>query len=80
MHVSDQVVSIFAGGQGFMDDIPVEAVLQFRDEMREYLHAHNSDLLDRIVEEGKLSDELQADLKAAISRFKQQFVIEGQVD
>ncbi len=77
MPVENQVMSIFAGSNGFLDDLPVASVTRFREEMLQYLGASRPELGKKIVEEGKISDETSDALKDAIAAFKNQFVVEG---
>ncbi|MCR5845917.1 MAG: F0F1 ATP synthase subunit alpha [bacterium] len=76
MHVEDQVLSIFAGNNGYLDDLEVKEVLQFRAGLIEFFTAHYPDLREQIVSGGKISDELADKLRAAIEEFKPQFVYE----
>ena len=76
MPVEEQVVSIFAGNHGFLDDLPVGAVLRFREGLREYMRASQASILETIVVEKKLSDETIEKLKAAIASFKEQFSVD----
>jgi len=73
MPVEEQVVSIFAGNEGFLDDIPVTSVLRFREELLQYMRASQEGLLKTINDEKKLSDELKEQLKEAIASFKIMF-------
>ena len=73
MPVEEQVVAIFAGNEGFLDDLPVEAVLRFREDLLQFLRATKADILAAIVAEKKLTDEIMENLKAAIASFKEQF-------
>lgn len=75
MPVASQVMSIFAGNEGFLDDIPVSNVLRFRSEMLTYLSASKPELAKSINEERKLTDENRAALKEAIASFKNQFAV-----
>jgi F-type H+-transporting ATPase subunit alpha len=77
MAVEDQVMSIFAGSNGFLDDLPVESVTRFREEMLQYLRTTRSEVGAMIVNEKKISDECSAALKDAIAAFKNQFSAEG---
>src|SRR6187200_2617795 len=56
--VEEQVVAIFAGINGYLDDIPTAQVSRFQDELREYLRTEGS-VYDDIREQKDLSDELQ---------------------
>ncbi len=71
--VEQQVVSIYAGNEGYLDDLPVSEVVRFRTELLDYMSASKKDVLNSIVTEKKLTDEIKAELNAAIEAFKQQF-------
>lgn len=73
MDVTDQVISIFAGGNGFLDGIPVDKVLEFERQMLQDIHTNHSDIFDTLKKEGKISDETKAALKKAIAQFKEGF-------
>ena len=73
MPVAEQVVSIYCGGHGFLDDIAVDDVVRFRDEFRDFMRASKPEILEAIVKEKKLTDEIEADLSEAIESFKMQF-------
>ncbi|HTT87835.1 MAG TPA: F0F1 ATP synthase subunit alpha, partial [Acidimicrobiales bacterium] len=70
--VEDQVVVIYAGTNGWVDDIPVSEVRRFESEMLAFLHANHADLLAGIRSTGAAPDE--ADLKKALEAFKGSFV------
>jgi F-type H+-transporting ATPase subunit alpha len=72
--VEEQVVAIFAGINGYLDDIPTAQVSRFQDELREYLRTEGS-LYGEIREQKDLSDDLQEKLTAAIEKFKSSFAI-----
>jgi len=70
--MEEQVIAIFAGINGFLDDIPVQDVPRFQDELREYLRTDGT-IYKEIAETGDLSDELTEKLSAEIEKFKQGF-------
>ena len=74
--VEDQVVSIWAGTNGYLDDLEVSDVLRFESEFLDHLRRSTSVLQD-IAASGKLEDETVAALKTAIVDFKQGFRSEG---
>jgi F-type H+-transporting ATPase subunit alpha len=76
MSVIDQIVSVFAGTQGYLDDLPIAAVRTFEEGLLAYMHASHSELLDRILETGKLSDDDNQALKDAIGSYKATFKAE----
>ena len=71
--VERQVVSIWAGSEGYLDDVPVEDVGRFEREFLDYLQRSRAGVLDAIRETGQLSDDTVASLKDAIEEFKKGF-------
>jgi F-type H+-transporting ATPase subunit alpha len=69
MTVEDQVVEIYAGTQGFVDDIPVENVRTFLAGLRDYVKAQHPDLLTAIRDEKVLSDENEKLLRGDINDY-----------
>ncbi|KNB50417.1 F0F1 ATP synthase subunit alpha [Streptomyces caatingaensis] len=69
----DQVVAIWAGTNGKMDDVPVEDIRRFERELLDYLHQAHKGLMTSIVEGGKMSDDTLQALGDAVASFKQQF-------
>lgn len=74
--VEEQVVSIWAGTSGHLDDIEVSDVLRFEEGFIEYLR-HKTSVLTDIASSGKLEDDTVAALKSAVAEFKQGFKSEG---
>jgi F-type H+-transporting ATPase subunit alpha len=72
--VSKQVVSVWAGTTGRLDDVPVEDIRRFEAEFLDYVVRENGDILDAITTSGDLADENTTALDAAVDAFKQQFV------
>jgi F-type H+-transporting ATPase subunit alpha len=77
MPVEEQVAAIFAGNEGFLDDLPVGVVTRFREELLLFLRSTRPEIGSTIISESKLSDETIATLKEAIGVFKGQFSVEG---
>jgi F-type H+-transporting ATPase subunit alpha len=71
----EQVVAIFAGIHGHLDEIPPPQVARFQDELREHLRNEGS-IYKEIRESGDLSDGLQERLTAEIQKLKERFNIE----
>lgn len=69
----DQVVSIWSGTKGKMDDVPVEDIRRFERELLEYMHREHKGLLTSIVEGGKMSDDTVQSLGDAVDAFRKQF-------
>ena len=70
--MEEQVIAIYAGINGFLDDVPVQDIPRFQDELREHLRTEGS-VYKEIAESGDLSDELTEKLSAEIEKFKQGF-------
>lgn len=73
MPVEEQVASIFAAVNGFLDDLPVEKVNLFEAGWLKFLRSQKPELLKRIAEEKAISDDLEEQLKAACKEFKEGF-------
>jgi F-type H+-transporting ATPase subunit alpha len=69
--VQEQVVVIYAGVRGHIDDVPVGEVQRFESELRAFMRAHHADILEQIASTGSLPNE--SDLEAAIVEFKRGF-------
>jgi F-type H+-transporting ATPase subunit alpha len=70
--VQEEIVSIFAGTNGYLDDVDPAAVQTFESDLLGFMHDRHQDILDEIAQTGALSDDLTDRLKAAISEFKEQ--------
>jgi len=70
--VEDQVVSIWAGINGKLDEVPIPDVLRFERELLDFL-ARNTEILTNLRETNLLSDETVAGLTAGIDKFKLEF-------
>ena len=73
--MEEQVVAIYAGTQGYLDDVPVGQISRFQEELREHLRADRS-ILQQIRDTGDLPDELAEKLDAELERFKHGFNVE----
>ncbi|HEX9983472.1 MAG TPA: F0F1 ATP synthase subunit alpha [Thermoanaerobaculia bacterium] len=74
MRVGLQVVSVFAGTQGMLDNLAVEAVRPFETALHAWLADEKQELLGRLETATKFDESLSGDLKAAINEFKTQYV------
>ena len=71
--VEEQVVSIWAGGNGYLDDVPIEDISRFESEFLEYLRRGHAGILQAIRESGTLSEDTITALKDAIEDFRKVF-------
>ena len=74
MAVEHQVVIIFAGGQGMLDDIPNDRVDEFEKGLLGYIDAKHSKMLAAIKSAGEISDEINKELRKAIEDYKKGFL------
>jgi F-type H+-transporting ATPase subunit alpha len=71
-----QVVIIFAGTNGYLDDLKVEDIRGFEDGLYKYLDSGQSQLLKDIIEKKTLDDDLKNRIKAALKEYKENYLAE----
>jgi F-type H+-transporting ATPase subunit alpha len=71
MPVADQVISIYAGVTGFLDDVPVNKVTQFEEDLLYYVAQHHPELKKELAAKPKIDDALATQLKQIITTFKE---------
>ncbi len=71
--IEKQVVALYAGTRGYLDDIPVNAVTKFEKELYLFIDSKYPQILEQIRQKKKLDDEIEAELKKALEDFKSQF-------
>ena len=74
MAVEHQIVIIFAGGQGMLDDIPNDLVGEFEKGLLGHIDAKHSEMLAAIKSAGEISDEINKELRKAIEDYKKGFL------
>tara|TARA_E500000178_G_scaffold244411_1_gene240809 strand:- start:71 stop:1603 length:1533 start_codon:yes stop_codon:yes gene_type:complete len=74
LKVEEQVVSIFAGVKGFLDDIDNSKIKNFEDQLLSSIKSQSPDILKSIVSTGKLDEANENKLKDFISNFKREFI------
>ncbi len=72
--LSDQIVSIFAGAHGFLDDLPKNRVQAFEGDLLKHVNDEYPERTKELTETGELSDELQEKLKTVVKNFKAQWI------
>jgi len=75
MSVENQVAVIFAASKGYLDQVPVEKLVEFESGLFDYLEANNLDDLKLLAKEGVLSDEMGERLEKSISDFSKGFAV-----
>jgi F-type H+/Na+-transporting ATPase subunit alpha len=70
LNLAEQVAVVYAGVKGMIDEVPVESVVEFCRELRDYLKTNKADFITKVMSEKQLSDEAEAMLKDAIAEVK----------
>ena len=73
MSVAEQIISLYAATRGYLDDIAVDRVHDFEVGLLNHVKDRTPDLLNKIVDVGDLTTEIEDAIKAAISAFKAGF-------
>jgi F-type H+/Na+-transporting ATPase subunit alpha len=71
--VERQVVSVWSGTNGYLDDVPVDDVARFESELLDFIGRSHGGIYDTIRETGDLSDDAAASLKDAVDEFRRGF-------
>ena len=69
----EQVIVIYAGVNGLLDDIPVEAITRFEEEFLRYLRDNKDALKKEVVEKKAIDEDLKDKITQAIEEFKKTF-------
>jgi len=69
MHVADQVLSLYAGVNGFLDDVPIKKVREFEAGLLEYIQDKHPKIREEVVSKKKIDDEFGGQLKKIIGEF-----------
>ena len=75
---SKQILIIYAGTNGFLDDLPVDQIRDFEADLYEYVDTTNPGILSAIMEKKVLDDNLKAEMNKVIKDCKETFVAERQ--
>jgi F-type H+-transporting ATPase subunit alpha len=70
LNLAEQVAVVYAGVKGMIDEVPVESVVEFCRELRDYLKTNKADFITKVMSEKQLSDEAETILKDAIQEVK----------
>jgi F-type H+-transporting ATPase subunit alpha len=71
MPVADQIIVIYAGTQGFLDDVAVDRVRQFEEDLLHYVAQHHPELRKEITSISKIDEAVASKLKQMLTAFKQ---------
>ena len=70
MTVSEMGLVLYAANEGFLEDVPVDRVLDFEQDLLAYMNSEHSEWMSNITETGEYSDEIVDYMKTAIETFK----------
>ena len=70
MSVADQVISVFAGVNGYLDDLELSQVKSFEEDLSDLIKSSHSNILESINSTGNLDDEIKNQLSSIIEEFK----------
>jgi F-type H+-transporting ATPase subunit alpha len=73
MPVEQQVAIIYAGANGFLDEVPVDQVKVYEKEMLDWMDKHHPDYLREIKEKGEIGKELDEKMQKALKAFNKEF-------
>ena len=67
--LEDQVIAIFAGTNGFADDVPIDRMREWEKDLIRFMDASHPEIGKQIVEQGRFKGETEKDLREALSTF-----------
>ncbi len=73
MTMEDQVVALFAGTQGYLDDVPMESIKKFEDELLAYIKNFKADIKKELRDKKTIDDSLKAKMLETLNEFKKGF-------
>ncbi len=80
MDVAQQILVIYAGTQGFVDSYPVDVLARYETELLSFVNSKYASLLDAIGEKKVLTEDIEAQIKKALTEFDNIFVVEKSDD
>jgi len=75
MAVEDQVIVIYAATKGYIDDVPLEKMKSFEQELLRFMRTVKAHIPEKIRTEKALSNELMKEIGDSINEFKQGFMV-----
>jgi F-type H+-transporting ATPase subunit alpha len=70
LSVAEMAVSLYAGSEGYLDDVDVKKVVDFENALHSYMKANQADLLKKVNDSGDYTDDIAKGFKAALDDFK----------
>ena len=73
MTVAEQVISVFCGVRGHLDDIEQKSIAEFENKIIEKCKSEKPEILDSITSSGKLEEDMEKSLNEVITELKKNF-------
>src|SRR6056297_2391371 len=73
LNVYEQILSLYAGTRGFLDDVPVKQVSAWEAAFLQFMHDQHGDVLKALADKQALTDEISEQIEAAIQSFKSSY-------
>ncbi|CAB1277630.1 F0F1 ATP synthase subunit alpha [Candidatus Nitrosacidococcus tergens] len=70
MSVGQMAVSLYAANEGFLDDVELDKIQDFEAALQDYMKSNYGDFINKITETGDYNDEISAEIKSVIEKFK----------
>ena len=70
MSVGAMATILFAADQGYLDDVPLNRIAMFEQELNSYLHSNHAEFVERISKTGDYNDEVAKTLRTILETFK----------
>ncbi len=75
MPVEKQILIIYAGTNGWLDEYPVEAISRYEKELFKFVETHHPEILKQIKEKKEIDDELEEKINKVLEEFKKEFKV-----
>jgi proton translocating ATP synthase, F1 alpha subunit len=79
LSTADSVISIYAGTKGYFDKVPVSKVAQVEAELHKFMRDEKSEVRNALERELALTDEIEAQLKAALDEFQTRIAADAEL-
>jgi F-type H+-transporting ATPase subunit alpha len=73
LSVYEQILSLYAGTRGFLDDVPVKQVSAWEAAFLQYVHDQHGGVLKALADKQELTDEISEQIESAIQSFKSSY-------
>ncbi|MBN2562192.1 MAG: F0F1 ATP synthase subunit alpha [Phycisphaerae bacterium] len=77
-HVTDQILSIYAGTKGYIDDLPISKVVEFERQMVKHFRDEYPEVWQELTDKAAIDDALNAKLQDILRKFKTRFAVKDE--